>query len=72
MRGMFRDAAVQGDFERDGWTVEKTGGHHLKWTPPGGGRAIYSASTPGDGRTLKNTLAQLKRALKNPLVPSYS
>jgi predicted RNA binding protein YcfA (HicA-like mRNA interferase family) len=59
-------------YKADGWTVEETGGRHLKWTPPGGGQAVYSASTPGDARSIKNTIAQLKRALNNPFVPSYS
>lgn len=51
------------EFRRLGWSVVKEKGHY-KWTPPGGGPTIYSGSTPGDQRSLKNTLSQLRRAAR--------
>lgn len=46
--------------EAQGFTVERTGGDHLKWTAPSG-EFHFSPSTPSDTRGLKNTLADLER-----------
>lgn len=46
---------------RAGWSVEYTGGGHLRWVPPQGG-PVYSASTPSDLRVLANMKARLRRA----------
>lgn len=43
--------------ERQGWTVVKTKGDHLKWISPGG-PFIISASTPSDRRRFFQHLAQ--------------
>lgn len=46
---------------REGWTVVRTPGGHLKFTkrglPP-----IYTAATAGDHRADRNALARLRRA----------
>lgn len=43
------------------WDVDLTGGGHLKLTPPDDGRIIYTGSTPGDVRSHRNLLADLRR-----------
>ncbi len=55
MKTLVREAEAQG------WTVEVTGGGHYKWTPPDSERRIFSPTTPGDRRALKNLVAHLKR-----------
>ena len=47
--------------ERQGWTVAKTRGGHLKFTSPTG-RVVFTPSTPGGGRALANMRAELRRA----------
>jgi hypothetical protein len=47
--------------QRQGWSVEKTGGGHLKWVAPSGAR-VYTASTPSDPRAFANVRAMLRRA----------
>lgn len=44
-----------------GCTVLPTGGGHLKLRHPSGW-FVFTASTPGDRRALKNVEAQLRRA----------
>lgn len=46
---------------RDGWTVEKTAGNHIKFVPPFGKEVIHTGSTPSDHRAVKNLEAQIKR-----------
>lgn len=46
---------------RAGWSVELTAGHHLRWASPSGA-VVITASTPGRGRALINTRADLRRA----------
>lgn len=46
--------------EREGWTVEKTRGRHLRWRY-GDATPVISGSTPSDYRGFKNLLARLKR-----------
>lgn len=44
-----------------GWSVEMTGGHHLRWTPPEGPYVICP-STPSDHRSIPNTISNLRKA----------
>jgi hypothetical protein len=47
---------------RQGWTVSVTR-RHLRWTPPDRTRpAVSTPSTPGHGRAIANTLADLRRS----------
>ncbi|MBF0859382.1 hypothetical protein HKD24_09165 [Gluconobacter sp. LMG 31484] len=46
-----------------GWTPSKTNGGHIRWRHACGS-IVFAPSTPGDRRSLKNTLAQLKRMAK--------
>lgn len=43
-----------------GWRVTKTKGNHVKWQGPAGG-TVFSASTPGDFRAIRNTRSRLRR-----------
>ncbi|CAO3460007.1 hypothetical protein [Azospirillum argentinense] len=47
-----------------GWEVEKTRNQHWRFTPPGGGRCYFAAGSPSDHRTIINTTAMLRRALR--------
>lgn len=44
-----------------GWTIRRTRRGHLLWTAPDGTRVV-TAGTPSDWRSLRNDLAQLRRA----------
>ncbi len=44
-----------------GWRIEVRRSGHLAWIPPRG-RVLFTSSTPSDPRTLKNFIAQLRRA----------
>lgn len=45
-----------------GWSVEKTGGGHLRFKSPTGA-VVFTPSTPGGGnRAIENTRAALRRA----------
>lgn len=46
---------------KQGCTVERTGGGHLKVTTPGG-EMVYTGSTPSDLRSWLNARARLRRA----------
>ncbi|WP_041242750.1 hypothetical protein [Gluconobacter oxydans] len=43
-----------------GWMPSKTNGGHIRWRHACGA-IVFAPSTPSDRRSLKNTLAQLKR-----------
>jgi len=43
-----------------GWTASRTNGGHLRWRHETGS-LVFSASTPGDVRSIRNTLAQIRR-----------
>lgn len=58
-------------YRKEGWQIEPTGGHHLKWVPPTGAAIFFTSSTPGDWRNLANVKAQIKRALQ-PIPMRYS
>ena len=46
-----------------GWTVEWTGGGHLRFSSPErDGPVIFTAATPGDRRSHQNAVAQFRRA----------
>jgi hypothetical protein len=57
-----RDAIAQA--RRAGWTLETTGGGHLRLRPPGEGQSIIFACTPSDVRASRNFLAKLRRTMK--------
>jgi hypothetical protein len=44
---------------RQGWTITKTNGGHLRWTSPSGS-FFFSALTPSDPRTIKNLQRDLR------------
>jgi hypothetical protein len=46
--------------ESKGWVVCLTKGGHLKWTSASG-QVVFSASTPSDGRAVKNLISELRR-----------
>jgi hypothetical protein len=48
--------------ERQGWTVELRRNGHWAWYPPGGGKPVFSPSTPCGGRGDANGVARLRRA----------
>ncbi|KXV45941.1 hypothetical protein AD945_17490 [Gluconobacter albidus] len=54
MRQLRRQAAAMG------WSASRTNGGHLRWTHETGGQ-VFSPSTPSDVRSIRNTLAQIKR-----------
>lgn len=43
-----------------GWSASRTNGGHLCWRHETGG-LVFSPSTPGDVRSIRNTLATIKR-----------
>lgn len=43
-----------------GWSASRTNGGHLRWRHETGG-LVFSPSTPGDVRSIRNTLATIKR-----------
>lgn len=47
--------------EKQGWTISRTRGDHLKWTHPDGGMPYFSSSTPGDSRAVHNIRKDLMR-----------
>lgn len=47
---------------KQGWTVETSGGNHIRWLPPSGGRPVYSANSTRDNREAMNVRAKLRRA----------
>ncbi|MBB4931350.1 hypothetical protein F4561_002170 [Lipingzhangella halophila] len=44
------------------WRIEVKGSGHLAWIPPCGRGTVFTSSTPSDPRTIKNVIAQLRRA----------
>lgn len=57
------DALVR-DAKRQGWTVSRTRGSHLRFCPPPSkpGPCIFGPGTPSDSRGIKNLRAHLRRA----------
>jgi hypothetical protein len=55
LRRVHRVAVAQG------WTVTLTGGGHHCWCSATGAQ-IFTGSTPGDQRSIKNHIAKLRRA----------
>lgn len=48
--------------ENNGWKVVRgKRSNHLKIYPPQGGGRVVLSCTPSDGRTIKNTMSQLRR-----------
>lgn len=48
--------------KRQGWVVERGGGGHYRLFPPDGHTpAVSVPTTPGRGRSLRNTVALLRR-----------
>lgn len=47
--------------ERQGWTVEYTGGGHWRFKSPNG-PVVFTPSTPGGSRSWQNSIAKLRRA----------
>ncbi|MBF0888090.1 type II toxin-antitoxin system HicA family toxin [Gluconobacter cadivus] len=43
-----------------GWSASRTNGGHLRWRHETGS-LVFSPSTPGDVRSIRNTLATIKR-----------
>lgn len=46
-----------------GFTVEGTGGGHIKVYKPGQRGVVFMSATPSDGRAFKNALGDLRREL---------
>lgn len=47
--------------EKQGWSVERTRGHHLRWTGPVDDRPYFSSATPSDKRAIMNITRDLRR-----------
>jgi hypothetical protein len=45
-----------------GWEVTRTRNGHLRWTSPGGYRVITPGTPHGGRHSMRNTLADLRRA----------
>jgi hypothetical protein len=57
-----RSALIQ-VFERAGFTLARCNNHAI-WRCPCGHTQVTSPSTPGKGRAMNNTMAQIARTLK--------
>ncbi len=49
--------------QSNGWTIERTGGNHLRITSPGGCRFTTSA-TASDHRAIRNVVADIRRCAR--------
>ena len=49
------------DARRSGWSIQRTSGGHVKFTKPGC-RPVYTSSTPGAHRAVRNAQALLRRS----------
>lgn len=55
--------ALLKDLDAAGWPTKRTSkGHHMVFHPETGRKVTTLAGTPSDPRSLKNSLADLKRA----------
>lgn len=54
-------AKIVKELRRQGWEVTKTNGNHWKAVSPHGKGVCFFPSTPGEGRSIQNTRAHLKR-----------
>lgn len=43
-----------------GWSAEITNGGHIRWKHASGA-FLFGSATPGDSRSMKNLMAQMKR-----------
>lgn len=59
------------ELERDGWTVEKTKGQHLRLTHPAG-YLYFCSATASDHRAIKNIRADINRLLTRGYVKGSS
>lgn len=50
--------------EAAGWQAERTRGGHLRLRHPDAGWPVILAATPSDRRGLRNTLSEMRRALR--------
>jgi hypothetical protein len=55
--------ALTRSFERAGFRLVRSNGHHI-WACPCGHRQIVSPATPGRGRSMENTRAEIARVLR--------
>lgn len=61
-KGANKDVArIVAELRRQGWQVTKTRHNHWKAVSPHGKGTCFFSSTPGEGRAIQNTRAQLKR-----------
>lgn len=45
-----------------GWTIDRTGGNHVRMTPPSGrGHVMFSSTKPSSPRTYANVRANARR-----------
>lgn len=49
---------------RQGFSVERTNGDHMRITHPAMRGPVFAASTPSDHHTMQNIQAELRRAMK--------
>lgn len=52
---------------RQGFTVERTNGGHVRITHPAMHQPVFTSATPSDARSLNNVVALLRRTLKESL-----
>jgi len=52
------------DLERDGFTITRTAGGHLRFSHPAIAGCVFGPSTPSDRRGVRNLLATLRRKLR--------
>ena len=59
-------------FRAQGWSDQLTPGGHRRWSHPDANQYVISPNTPSDRRSLLNTAAQMKGALRTGLPPISS
>jgi predicted RNA binding protein YcfA (HicA-like mRNA interferase family) len=50
--------------KRDGWSVTRTGGDHLRLEHPEARGPVFTGSTPSDHRAIRHTRAEMRRQLR--------
>jgi predicted RNA binding protein YcfA (HicA-like mRNA interferase family) len=50
--------------KREGWSVTRTGGDHLRLEHPQAARPVFTGLTPSDRRTIHNVRADMRRQLR--------
>jgi predicted RNA binding protein YcfA (HicA-like mRNA interferase family) len=49
---------------RNGWSVTRTGGDHLRLQHPQAAGPVFAGSTPSDHRAIRHVRAEMRRQLR--------